>query len=195
MPLVRRQLEYMWSRRSVECLFRDLIIVADQCVSTIPSSSSSVVQSTANDVASSARSMFHLFLVWKWCIFIELLKKMSIATRDESTTMRRTRFGSPQCTLTALVCAVYQNAFNTFVQLQIDILSGIISFSFFLKYNFSGLCRADFLLPKLWKFISTLGVDNGLKTYLELLALNPTATFPEFAILTLFCDGASCIIS
>lgn len=58
-----------------------------------------------------------------------------------------------------------------------------------------GLCYQDFLLPRLWYFISALGAQNGLKAFLEMLAVNPKATSPEFQILVLFCDAATYLIT
>ncbi len=60
--------------------------------------------------------------------------------------------GRPETTLIALVCSLYRHALGTFAQLRADILSG--------------LCRDDFLLPRLWHFIVVAG---GVPAFLDLL--------------------------
>lgn len=51
------------------------------------------------------------------------------------------------------------------------------------------------VLPNLWKFISSLGPGNGLKAFLDHLAVTTKTCSPEFQILVLFCDCATHLIT
>ncbi|GFQ78587.1 ubiquitin-protein ligase E3B [Trichonephila clavata] len=51
------------------------------------------------------------------------------------------------------------------------------------------------VLPNLWKFISSLGPGNGLKAFLDHLAVTSKTCSPEFQILVLFCDCATHLIT
>ncbi|KAG9509732.1 Ubiquitin-protein ligase E3B, partial [Fragariocoptes setiger] len=81
-----------------------------------------------------------------------------------------------------LICNLYQLTLATFTQLKHDILAG--------------LCLHDFVLPNLWRYISSLGPHNGLRVFLEYVALNaPKTCVPGIQILVLFCRCATHLIS
>jgi len=84
------------------------------------------------------------------------------------------RLGNADCTRIALVCTLYQTAIRSLSQLRLEILIG--------------LCYGDILLKPLWLFLNSLGPNCGLKSFLDLLNTNRSATCPEFQMLTLFCD-------
>ncbi|XP_022183812.2 ubiquitin-protein ligase E3B [Nilaparvata lugens] len=94
--------------------------------------------------------------------------------RQNANRQFRNKLGSPECTKVALMCTLYQNALHTLTQLRLDILTG--------------LCYQDNILHQLWRFLYSLGPNCGLKTFLDLLAVNTKGSGPEFSILTLFCD-------
>lgn len=81
----------------------------------------------------------------------------------------------------ALVCFMLHSTINTLTTLKQDILTA--------------LCLQDYILPNLWKYISSLGPQNGLKAFLEHLAIHTKTSAPEFHILTLFCECSSHLIS
>jgi len=81
----------------------------------------------------------------------------------------------------ALVCSMLYTSLRTLSTMKQDILTG--------------LCLQDYILPYLWSFISSLGPDNGLRTFLEHLTFYTKTDAPEFHILTLFCECASHLIS
>ncbi|XP_045445888.1 ubiquitin-protein ligase E3B [Melitaea cinxia] len=84
------------------------------------------------------------------------------------------KLGSPDCTKIALICSMYYTALQTMSQVKLDILTG--------------LCNQDEILYSLWQFLCTLGPNSGLKSFLDLLALNTKASAPEFQMLVLFSD-------
>ena len=59
-----------------------------------------------------------------------------------------------------------------------------------------GLCCQDLLLPRLWKLITDLGPQSGLKMFLDILTQTPNYTgHMVFSLLQLGCDTASHIIT
>ncbi|KAL4711976.1 hypothetical protein ACJJTC_011283 [Scirpophaga incertulas] len=84
------------------------------------------------------------------------------------------KLGSPDCTKAALICSMYHTALQTMKQVKLDILTG--------------LCNQDEILYSLWQFLCTLGPNCGLKSFLDLLAVNTKTSAPEFQMLILFAD-------
>ncbi|CAH2073385.1 unnamed protein product, partial [Iphiclides podalirius] len=84
------------------------------------------------------------------------------------------KLGSPDCTKAALICSMYHTALQTMTQVKLDILTG--------------LCNQDEILYSLWQFLCTLGPNCGLKSFLDLLAVNTKTSAPEFQMLILFAD-------
>ncbi|XP_049867026.1 ubiquitin-protein ligase E3B [Pectinophora gossypiella] len=84
------------------------------------------------------------------------------------------KLGSPDCTKAALICSMYHTALQTMTQVKLDILTG--------------LCNQDEILYSLWQFLCTLGPNCGLKSFLDLLAVNTKSSAPEFQMLILFAD-------
>ncbi|XP_013180712.1 PREDICTED: ubiquitin-protein ligase E3B isoform X1 [Papilio xuthus] len=97
----------------------------------------------------------------------------SILFRSSSSKNFR-RLGSPDSTKAALICSMYHTALQTMTQVKLDILTG--------------LCNQDEILYSLWQFLCTLGPNCGLKSFLDLLAVNTKTTAPEFQMLILFAD-------
>lgn len=81
----------------------------------------------------------------------------------------------------AMVCLMLHTALKTLKMIKQDILTG--------------LCFHDYVLCNLWSFIRSLSSQNGLKAFLDYLALHTKTNLPEFHILMLFCECASHIIS
>ncbi|VVD04422.1 unnamed protein product, partial [Leptidea sinapis] len=84
------------------------------------------------------------------------------------------KLGSAESTKIALICAMYHTALQTMTQVKLDILTG--------------LCNQDEILYSLWRFLCTLGPSSGLKSFLDLLAVNTKSSAPEFQMLILFAD-------
>lgn len=51
-------------------------------------------------------------------------------------------------------------------------------------------CRENFL-PNLWHFISSLGPNHGLKTYLDFLSIDSKRLSPECQMLHVFCEATT----
>ncbi|GIY21740.1 ubiquitin-protein ligase E3B [Caerostris extrusa] len=112
---------------------------------------------------------------------IYLKKHWRKASSSRLSNVRYRRLGSPETTLVALTCNLYETALATLTQMKLDLLTG--------------LCYQDMVLPNLWKFISSLGPGNGLKAFLDHLAVTTKTCSPEFQILVLFCDCATHLIT
>ncbi|KAJ0180720.1 hypothetical protein K1T71_004124 [Dendrolimus kikuchii] len=84
------------------------------------------------------------------------------------------KLGSPDSTKAALICSMYHTALQTMTQVKLDILTG--------------LCNQDEILYSLWQFLCTLGPNCGLKSFLDLVAVNTKTSAPEFQMLILFAD-------
>lgn len=93
----------------------------------------------------------------------------------------RAKLLTPESSRISLACLMLHTTLKTLTTLKQDILTG--------------LCLHDFILTKLWKFISSLGPHNGLKAFLEHLSICTKTSSPEFHILILFCECASHLIS
>ncbi|CAL4096192.1 unnamed protein product, partial [Meganyctiphanes norvegica] len=87
------------------------------------------------------------------------------------------KLGSPEVFTVAQVCSMYHTATSTLSQLRMDILTG--------------LCYKSSLVWELWVVLLSLGNMCGLKSFLDLLAISTKATAPEFHLLVLFCDATT----
>ena len=71
-------------------------------------------------------------------------------------------------------------------------ITGNVIMCFTEDFVFAGLSYNETLLPILWRFLSDLGPNCGLKVFLEMLSVTPDSTIhPVFSLLTLFCEAAS----
>jgi hypothetical protein len=60
--------------------------------------------------------------------------------------------------------------------------------NYFVLLCTAGLCYQDKLLYHLWLLLNSLGPSCGLKSFLDLMAVNTKCSAPEFQMLILFCD-------
>ncbi|KAF8796101.1 Ubiquitin-protein ligase E3B like protein [Argiope bruennichi] len=165
LALVKKQVQLLWSGPMIKTMFSHLV----ESVLTTPQPSSPTNQSAISPIQNSP---------FKTNIFKKALEK---ASSSRSNNIRYRRLGSPETTLVALTCNLYETALSTLTQMKLDILTG--------------LCYQDMVLPNLWKFISSLGPGNGLKAFLDHLAITTKTCSPEFQILVLFCDCATHLIT
>ncbi|KAG8189904.1 hypothetical protein JTE90_018685 [Oedothorax gibbosus] len=161
LALVKRQVQLLWSGTMIKTMFSHLV----ECVQTQPQSTSPTNESPFNSP-------------FKSSVFRKVVEK---ASSSRLNNIRYRRLGSPETTLVALTCNLYETALATLSQMKLDILTG--------------LCYQDMVLPNLWKFISSLGPGNGLKAFLDHLAVTTKTCCPEFQILVLFCDCATHLIT
>ncbi|GFT97388.1 ubiquitin-protein ligase E3B [Nephila pilipes] len=165
LALVKKQVQLLWSGTMIKTMFSHLV----ESVLATPQPSSPTNQSATSPVQNSP---------FKTNIFKKALEK---ASSSRVNNIRYRRLGSPETTLVALTCNLYETALATLTQMKLDILTG--------------LCYQDMVLPNLWKFISSLGPGNGLKAFLDHLAITTKTCSPEFQILVLFCDCATHLIT
>ncbi|GIY67610.1 ubiquitin-protein ligase E3B [Caerostris darwini] len=165
LSLVKKQVQLLWSGSMIKTMFSHLV----ESVLTTPQPSSPTNQSATSPVQNSP---------FKTNIFKKALEK---ASSSRLSNVRYRRLGSPETTLVALTCNLYETALATLTQMKLDLLTG--------------LCYQDMVLPNLWKFISSLGPGNGLKAFLDHLAVTTKTCSPEFQILVLFCDCATHLIT
>ncbi len=77
-----------------------------------------------------------------------------------------------------------------------DIIFFIISFNNKTLFYILGLCCQDILLPEIWRLITDLGPQCGLKAFLDILTATPNNTsHPLFSLLQLGCVCASHIMT
>lgn len=108
-------------------------------------------------------------------------KKAIEKAQQTKVTNVKVRMDSPVIISTCMACNLYITALNTLTQLKLDILTG--------------LCCGDVLLPRLWKLITDVGPQCGLRAYMDILSARPNdITHPLFNLLILGCDTASHII-
>uniref|UniRef100_A0A915K9A7 Ubiquitin-protein ligase E3B n=1 Tax=Romanomermis culicivorax TaxID=13658 RepID=A0A915K9A7_ROMCU len=168
LPFVREQLKILWSGESIKLLFGELSGL--QCSSSDQNNSQGNAIRKSSFKAANLQKFLHK-------VFDQ---KLSLISSTASSQQYLQKFGSPETTLLAVICSLYHKIFTTFKQTKYEVLSG--------------LCYQDFLLPRLWRFISQLSPHDGLKAYIDLLIQNPKATSPEFQILNLFADCSTYLI-
>ncbi|XP_022242610.1 ubiquitin-protein ligase E3B-like isoform X2 [Limulus polyphemus] len=159
---VKIQLQLLWSGSFVKMLFAGLFesLAATRSVEATP---------TTSQPSSPNRST-------------SLLKKaFERASSGRSNSVKYKRLGSPETTIVAMSCCLYETALATLRQMRLDILTG--------------LCYQDIVLSNLWKFICSLGPGGGLKSFLDHLAITSKICTPELQILILFCDCATHLIT
>lgn len=166
-PFIKKQLQLLWSVGMLSVMFLPLI----QAMGTegdIDSGRSSLQLTPSSTVTSPSRAA-------------SFLKKALEKASSKTTPNKYLKLGSTEATMVVVTCSLYQMALATFTQLKLDILTG--------------LCYQDVVLPNLWKFISSLGPGNGLKAFLDHVAVNGKTTTPEIQMLMLFCDCTTHLIT
>ncbi|XP_054155444.1 ubiquitin-protein ligase E3B-like [Oppia nitens] len=192
---VKSQLQYLWSSQLIQLIFSPLFELCDKTRSqcrrdSLGSFSSGGGGGTiATPGANNFTSTKNLVNFTKSNFFRKAFEKASLSvgrgnqslTGSQFGSSPNCRLGSPETTLVALICNLYETALNTLTQVKLDILAG--------------LCYQDLILPNLWHFISSLGPQNGMKAFLDHLNLHTKTCAPEFQILILFCDCATHLIT
>ncbi|XP_076363103.1 ubiquitin-protein ligase E3B [Tachypleus tridentatus] len=168
---VKIQLQLLWSGPFVKMLFAGLFesLAATRPVEATPTTSqpSSPNRSTSMCSATPCSGL--------------LKKAFERASSGRSNSVKYKRLGSPETTVVAMSCCLFETALATLRQMRLDILTG--------------LCYQDIVLSNLWKFICSLGPGGGLKSFLDHLAMTSKICTPELQILILFCDCATHLIT
>ncbi|XP_067137441.1 ubiquitin-protein ligase E3B isoform X2 [Centruroides vittatus] len=164
---VKKQLQLLWSGQMIKVVFSHLFEMNANNTGNLSQTSVSTTENSVQQSPSRSSSIFK--------------KALERASSTRSGNIRYKRLGSPETTVVALTCCLYETALATLTQMKLDILTG--------------LCYQDMVLPNLWKFICSLGPGNGLKAFLDHLAITTKTCSPEFQILILFCDCATHLVT
>ncbi|XP_023230770.1 ubiquitin-protein ligase E3B-like [Centruroides sculpturatus] len=173
---VKKQLQLLWSGQMIKVVFSHLFEMNANNTGNLSQTSVSTTENSVQQSPSRSSSMcsgYHCQGIFK--------KALERASSTRSGNIRYKRLGSPETTVVALTCCLYETALATLTQMKLDILTG--------------LCYQDMVLPNLWKFICSLGPGNGLKAFLDHLAITTKTCSPEFQILILFCDCATHLVT
>uniref|UniRef100_T1IRU6 Ubiquitin-protein ligase E3B n=1 Tax=Strigamia maritima TaxID=126957 RepID=T1IRU6_STRMM len=171
MPFIKSQLQILWSFPMIRVMFQCLL-------ESVATWNNPPVEGSASTSHSGPSITSQLSSPTRATNF---LRKAFEKASNRSSNLKFRKLGSPETTIVALICSLYQLALDTFTQLKLDILTG--------------LCYQDLLLPNLWKFIHSLGSHSCLNAFLDHLAINTKTSSPEFQMLTLFCGCATHLIT
>ncbi|KAM4809996.1 ubiquitin-protein ligase E3B [Rhinophrynus dorsalis] len=166
MPLLTKQLQYLWGVHMIRILFREVLSKKlaesqETCLTTAQSSSPQNNQPVKN-------------------LFKRAFQK-SASVRHILKPIGGKRVDSQEVQKVCNICVLYQTALTTLTQIRLQILTG--------------LTYLDDLLPKLWAFICELGPQGGLKLFLECLSSDTDESRRLLAMLVLFCDCSRHLIT
>lgn len=166
MPLVTRQLQYLWSVRVIRLLFQ---YVLSKKLPELQDMVHSYAQSSSSSNNIQVKNLFKRAF------------QKSASMRNILKPVGGKRVDSPEVQKVCSICVLYQTALTTLTQIRLQILTG--------------LTYLDDLLPKLWAFICELGPQGGLKLFLECLNNDTEESKRLLAMLMLFCDCSRHLIT
>ncbi|XP_065343486.1 ubiquitin-protein ligase E3B [Cloeon dipterum] len=105
MPLVRRQLSYLWAAPLVSILLSDLNQTVEETGVPDPVVAAAASSSGQNNLNA-------------------MLKKV-LERPGKTSNIKYVKLGSPECTRVAMMASLYQTALSTLTQLKLDILTGL----------------------------------------------------------------------
>lgn len=180
MAFVKSQLQYLWNFQMIQIIFSQLFEANEKfrrhSTSRRDSANSAVNSLALSNLQTTNNGGFIRRAIEKASVSVS----RSGSGISSSGSSQYRRLGSPETTVIALICTLYETALNTLTQVKLDILTG--------------LCYQDLVLPHLWKFICSLGPQSPMKAYLDHLTLHSKSSL-EFQILTLFCNCATHLIT
>ncbi|XP_061672603.1 ubiquitin-protein ligase E3B [Syngnathoides biaculeatus] len=165
MPLVTKQLQYLWGVPVIRTLFSD--VLSKKLESQEPSSSPALPSTSQNNLP--VKSLFKRAF------------QKSASVRNILKPVGGKRVDSVEVQKVCSICVLYQTALSTLTQIRLQILTG--------------LTHLDDLLPKLWAFICELGPQGGLKLFMECLNNDTEESKRLLAMLMLFCDCSRHLIT
>ncbi|XP_061115724.1 ubiquitin-protein ligase E3B [Conger conger] len=165
MPLVTRQLQYLWGVPVIRTLFSD--VLSKKLESQEPTPPPSQPTTSQNNLP--VKNLFKRAF------------QKSASVRNILKPVGGKRVDSAEVQKVCSVCVLYQTALTTLTQIKLQILTG--------------LTYLDDLLPKLWAFICELGPQGGLKLFLECLNNDTDESKQLLAMLMLFCDCSRHLIT
>lgn len=188
---IKTQLCYLWTPKFVKILFKDLMsIVETRSLSTEQNISindsktekaAPLLESNTNLIPNSMVSIRTVMARLAYNMERMMISPYSKTIGDRTNNPVSRKLIDPKGKKIALVCYMYYMSLRTLVKLEKEIMTA--------------LCMHDSLLANLWAYISSFGPNNGIRAFLDHLALYTKTSGPEFHILTLFCKCSSHIIS
>ncbi|OCU01677.1 hypothetical protein XELAEV_18007471mg [Xenopus laevis] len=168
MPLLTKQLQYLWGVHMIRNLFREVLSkkLAENQEASVPASQSS---------SSSPQNNLPMKNLFKRAL------QKSASVRHILKPIGGKKVDSPEVQKVCNICVLYQMALTILTQIRLQILTG--------------LTYLDDLLPKLWAFICELGPQGGLKLFLECLSSDSEESCRLLAMLVLFCDCSRHLIT
>ncbi|XP_035234308.1 ubiquitin-protein ligase E3B [Anguilla rostrata] len=165
MPLVTRQLQYLWGVPVIRTLFSD--VLSKKLESQEPTPPPPQPTTSQNNLP--VKNLFKRAF------------QKSASVRNILKPVGGKRVDSAEVQKVCSICVLYQTALTTLTQIKLQILTG--------------LTYLDDLLPKLWAFICELGPQGGLKLFLECLNNDTEESKQLLAMLMLFCDCSRHLIT
>ncbi|XP_041095862.1 ubiquitin-protein ligase E3B-like [Polyodon spathula] len=165
MPLVTKQLQYLWGVTVIRTLFSDVLSKKLESQEPAQSGAQSSTQQTNLPVKNLFKRAF----------------QKSASVRNILKPVGGRRVDSVEVRKVCSICVLYQTALTTLTQIRLQILTG--------------LTYLDDLLPKLWAFICELGPQGGLKLFMECLNNDTKESKRLLAMLMLFCDCSRHLIT
>uniref|UniRef100_A0A6Q2ZPM2 HECT-type E3 ubiquitin transferase n=1 Tax=Esox lucius TaxID=8010 RepID=A0A6Q2ZPM2_ESOLU len=166
MPLVTKQLQYLWGVPVIRTLFSDVLSKKLEIQEPTPPPQPQATTSQNNLPVKS--------------LFKRAFQK-SASVRNILKPVGGRRVDSVEVQKVCSICVLYQTALTTLTQIRLQILTG--------------LTYLDDLLPKLWAFICELGPQGGLKLFTECLNNDTEESKQLLAMLMLFCDCSRHLIT
>lgn len=198
MSYVKQQLQYLWNPQMIELIFAPLFeLTSANAIESHSSSRKSSMTFSGNSLQTSlvpdgftSNSTGPLqSSSWRNSFIGKAIERAASLGGRSGTTSGlfghcwnpTYKLGTPEASLIALICSLYENAFTTLSQMKHDILSG-------LSYK-------ELILPHLWRFITLIGPHNPCRAFLDYLSLHSKSCAPEFQILIIFCECATHLIT
>uniref|UniRef100_A0A3Q3QSS8 Ubiquitin-protein ligase E3B n=1 Tax=Monopterus albus TaxID=43700 RepID=A0A3Q3QSS8_MONAL len=165
MPLVTKQLQYLWSVSVIRTLFSD--VLSKKLESQEPTPPPPQPSTSQNNLP--VKNLFKRAF------------QKSASVRNILKPVGGKRVDSAEVQKVCSICVLYQTALSTLTQIRLQILTG--------------LTHLDDLLPKLWAFICELGPQGGLKLFMECLNNDTEESKQLLSMLMLFCDCSRHLIT
>ncbi|XP_058491280.1 ubiquitin-protein ligase E3B [Solea solea] len=165
MPLVTKQLQYLWGVSIIRTLFSD--VLSKKLESQEPTPPPAQPSTSQNNLP--VKNLFKRAF------------QKSASVRNILKPVGGKRVDSAEVQKVCSICVLYQTALSTLTQIRLQILTG--------------LTHLDDLLPKLWAFICELGPQGGLKLFMECLNNDTEESKQLLSMLMLFCDCSRHLIT
>uniref|UniRef100_A0A8D3ARC8 Ubiquitin-protein ligase E3B n=1 Tax=Scophthalmus maximus TaxID=52904 RepID=A0A8D3ARC8_SCOMX len=165
MPLVTKQLQYLWGVSIIRTLFSD--VLSKKLESQEPTPPPPQPSTSQNNLP--VKNLFKRAF------------QKSASVRNILKPVGGKRVDSAEVQKVCSICVLYQTALSTLTQIRLQILTG--------------LTHLDDLLPKLWAFICELGPQGGLKLFMECLNNDNEESKQLLSMLMLFCDCSRHLIT